>query len=491
MSDSNLRLAPSREEMMVNIVSRLQIDGGNLPASEDEFWRQVAIRLDVQPQGSTISTVQRIFEQLGQPWSEEYLEDDQSNTAISAFEALYSVLPSSSVSYGSDSVDPTVEAEEEDDDDSIDALGDGFNPQAPPVTTNIATVMHSLKQEKLVLNPEWQRSFVWKPQKMQRLIESILLGLPIPSFLLYRDNKTGKTYVIDGRQRLETISRFMAPKPAKGEQRLRFKTFPATTEGWRPGQSLHRAAGAYYDDLPEELRAKFDSAPLVTCTFTDLRPGILYQIFKRYNTGAVALNPAEIRNAVYQSTGLHAMMYRVAGEHRDPLKYEDADEKEVGEALRLTMQGKFERYGGYDFVGRYFAFGHMKGGTVANATNQFMEQHASAPQATVESLRQEFIRVFRKSVEWYDPPFTKPGDGKFHAFFATVQMVSTKHMLALIDAGIVEEQAVVNAIDQEWSDFALKKADEKQNSGLFWGTQKEWIDLLEVTSKPSSGATST
>src|SRR5215212_8206352 len=158
------------------------------------------------------------------------------------------------------------------------------------------------------------------------------------------------TYVIEGRQRLEPISRFMSPKPAKGEPKLRFKTFPATTEGWRPGQSLHRAAGAYYDDLPEDLRAKFDAAPLVTCTFTDLRPGILYQIFKRYNTGAVALNPAEIRNAVYQSTELHAMMYRVAGEHRDPSKYLDADEKEVGESLRLTMQGKFERYGGYDFV---------------------------------------------------------------------------------------------------------------------------------------------
>lgn len=476
MSDLSFNVAPSREEMMANIVSRLQITGGAVPTSEQELWRQIAIRLGVSPRETVIATARHVFAQLGESWDDDYLEEDLCTVALAAYEVLYNGI--AAVLPNDESSDSDAAEEEEDEDEGIDAGMSSI--QASVATTNIAFVVHMLRKGEWVLNPEWQRSFVWKPQKMQRLVESILLGLPIPSLLLYRESESGKTYVIDGRQRLETISRYMSPVPEKGQPKLRFRAFSSKYEGWRTGQYLNRAAGKFYSDLPADLRSKFDSAPIVTCTFSDLRPGTLYQIFKRYNTGAVALNPAEIRNAVYQASPLHAMIYRVAGEHRRDEKYVDDVEKEVGNTLRRTMgEGKFARYGGYDFVGRYFAFGHMKSGTVASATNQFMERYAKASHTEVERFRLEFLRVFRKTAEWYMPPFTKPYDGKFHAFFATVQLVSTLRMLEHIDAGEVEEETIVESIAQHWFGFAASKAEEKQNASLFWSTQREWVGMLE------------
>ena len=57
-------------------------------------------------------------------------------------------------------------------------------------------------------------------------------------------------------------------------------------------EKLEAAAGKFYDDLPQEFRTKFDTATLVLHTFVDLPKDKLYQIFRRYNTGAEQLKAA-------------------------------------------------------------------------------------------------------------------------------------------------------------------------------------------------------
>jgi hypothetical protein len=473
----------AREEVMREIAALLGISGG---LRSDEFWYDVAVNLNVGiPADGTPQLVRQVLEFLDEEWDEDYLEDDGARPALEAYETLHSRLTSRDDSDTAAAVDSS-EPEEDEDDDAIGSVGTDFMAREAQTTqTDIDTQLNRIGRGTLILNPDWQRGFVWKLKKQRRLIESILLGLPIPSLLLFRDSSSGSTYVIDGRQRLETISRFTAGKPAPGEEKRRFKTFPASTEGWRAGEKLHAAAGKYYDDLPPEFRSKFDQAALVLHTFVDLPREKLYQIFRRYNTGAEQLRAAEIRNAVYQASPLHKMMYQLAGEQGLDGTFDSEEEREAAETLHSIMKRKVARYGAYDFVGRYFAFSRMSTGSVANATNEFMARFETAD---VSELRKEFIAVLNKTCEWYEYPLMTPRDsGAFHAFLATIQMVATRELLSEISAGRADESLVRNAISEKWPSYAEEILEQKQNATAFWSRQREWIDELKQSAIPHAG----
>src|SRR5262249_16285877 len=155
-------------------------------------------------------------------------------------------------------------------------------------------------------------------------------------------------------------------------------------------------------------------------------------------------------------SALHAMLFRLAGEYNDVSRYQDVEEREVGEALRGTLpQGKLDRYGAYDFIGRYFAFRYQRSGSVAAATNAFMEAYKDNGHA-VERFRREFIRTFRTTLAWYELPLVVPrGAGEdFHALLATIQLVSTSEMLGRIDRNEATADSVCVAIATHWKNFA-------------------------------------
>ena len=59
-----------------------------------------------------------------------------------------------------------------------------------------------------ILIPDWQRAYVWSHRQASSFVESLLLGLPVPGVFLARDYASGKFFVIDGQQRLETLQYF-------------------------------------------------------------------------------------------------------------------------------------------------------------------------------------------------------------------------------------------------------------------------------------------
>lgn len=470
----------AREQAVQQITTLLGINGGTPPATLGEFWYQLALAEKVGiPADGMVNMAKQVLAKLDEEWDDDYVAEGGDGLSIEIYETLYARLRaqihSEEMENGGGDADAFAGDEE---DDSIGPVTVAFDSRAETTQTDIDTTLNRIEKGTLILNPDWQRNFVWKLKKQRRMIESILLGLPIPSLLLFRESASGKTYVIDGRQRLETISRFRSPKPSKGEAKKRFKTFPAATDGWKKGEKLEAAAGRFYDDLPQEFRTKFDTATLVLHTFVDLPKDKLYQIFRRYNTGAEQLKAAEIRNAVYQASPLHEMMYRLAGEHGVDSAYLDDAERSAAATLRSIMKNKTARYGAYDFVGRYFAFSHMSTGSVANATNDFM---ATKETEDCGKLRDEFIRVLNNTCDWYEYPLVTPrDDGKFHAFLATIQMVSTRRMLELLDAGKATVDAIQQFISENWATFAEATLEQKQNSTEFWNRQKEWTNKLEA-----------
>jgi hypothetical protein len=134
----------------------------------------------------------------------------------------------------------------------------------------------------------FQRSFVWKRPQMDRFIESLLLGYPIPGIFLVRQGDR-RYLVLDGHQRLRTLEHFV-----EGVHDDKTFVLKNVAEAFR---------GLTYKTLPEERRRIFDDTFIpATIVATDGSPESLeavYQIFERLNSGGTQLTPHEVRVALF------------------------------------------------------------------------------------------------------------------------------------------------------------------------------------------------
>jgi hypothetical protein len=139
-----------------------------------------------------------------------------------------------------------------------------------------------------IISHGFQRSFVWSRRQMDRFVESILLGYPIPGIFLVR--QADKRYlVLDGQQRLVTLRNFVRGMHAKKEFMLE--------------NVSNKYHGLTYKNLPEDLRRTFDDtfiqATIVSSDGTASSLDSIYKIFERLNSGGTQLTPHEIRVALY------------------------------------------------------------------------------------------------------------------------------------------------------------------------------------------------
>ena len=138
--------------------------------------------------------------------------------------------------------------------------------------------------------PPYQRRYVWTLPQASRLIESFLLGLPIPQVFLYREHSKPELYVVDGHQRLATIAHYYRGR-FPGDRVFQLRGINPT---WN---------GKTYTDLSEEDRITLDDATLRSIIIRQIQPNdnsSVYQIFERLNTGGTQLNAMEIRRAVFR-----------------------------------------------------------------------------------------------------------------------------------------------------------------------------------------------
>lgn len=153
----------------------------------------------------------------------------------------------------------------------------------------LSSLVSMLKHDEIDLNPDFQRhSNLWSVTNMSRLIESILLKLPLPIFYFDVANPE-KWIVVDGLQRLSTIKKFMVK--TKGEKPLKLKNL----------EFLKEIEGKGYDDLDRGFKRIFEQTQIVTYQIEAQTPKkVRYSIFNRINTGGLPLNAQEIRQALNQ-----------------------------------------------------------------------------------------------------------------------------------------------------------------------------------------------
>lgn len=137
--------------------------------------------------------------------------------------------------------------------------------------------------KKYIIHPVFQRHFVWTKKQKSSLIETILTGMPMPNIYTYLDLNKDKELIIDGQQRLTTIKKFI-----NNEFKL-------------SGLENKHLNGFDYFTLPEEYKNRIKNYKLNITQIDNLNnTNILYEIFKKFNTGATKLNAQELRNCIYQ-----------------------------------------------------------------------------------------------------------------------------------------------------------------------------------------------
>jgi Protein of unknown function DUF262 len=152
---------------------------------------------------------------------------------------------------------------------------------------SLRNMLDAIKEGTLDLAPDFQRLQVWTPVQRAQLIESILLQIPLPAFY-FAEEVSGALQVVDGVQRLSTVNDFVVGgTDGKGGFKLDGLEYLADVKGKR------------FDSLPTIWKRRIYNTQIVAHVIAPSTPPlVMYDIFRRINTGGTPLNAQEIRHCI-------------------------------------------------------------------------------------------------------------------------------------------------------------------------------------------------
>ena len=146
----------------------------------------------------------------------------------------------------------------------------------------ISTIRDMCNDGDIILQPEYQRDYVMDDKKASKLIESILLQIPIPTIYLCEESDNSLS-VIDGQQRITSITRFL------------YNDFKLS--GLEELQDLN---GKYFKELEKDNQRLIKQTTIHSIVISKKSQELKYEIFARLNQGSTKLKPQELRNCIYR-----------------------------------------------------------------------------------------------------------------------------------------------------------------------------------------------
>lgn len=307
-------------------------------------------------------------------------------------------------------------------------------------------------EEMIDIAPDYQRHFVWDSTRQSQLIESIILGIPVPS-LFMATNKDSTWEVIDGLQRLTTVINFIGNNDVIRRMNTSGKKLKLAGL-----EKLTTLNGFEYEDLPKSLQLMFMTRPLRVTVLNDRSDfEIRYDLFERLNTGGVILHPQEIRNCVF------------LGKFNDFIK-ELAEYPAFRSVVKMTENSS--RIGSYEeLVLKFFAYYQdrnlFKHG-VKEFLNEYMEKKTKSF-LDKESLKVVFHRTF-DTLEEKLPEGIVRGNRKNITPLILFEAIS----IGVADTGLglsdIDGQILINLLD----DSSLKRLTTGATN-----SRKKLIDRIE------------
>ena len=238
--------------------------------------------------------------------------------------------------------------------------------------------------EKELVKPDLQRNYVWDKKIASRFIDSILLGLPVPSIFLAKDIDE-KLLIIDGFQRITTLVDFYAGIFSKTGRLFRLHNSDLINERWR---------NKTFAELLPEYQRRIKNYTLHAIIFerknASNKDTAMYQIFERINTGGRTLSSQEIRNCVYHGELNNLLIC---------LNDNEIWRKLYGEKLDERMKD-------IELILRFFALKDISYGDVKFSNlNKYLNEYMCLNQNPSEYQRSEMKKVFEYVITFVENKF--------------------------------------------------------------------------------------
>jgi uncharacterized protein with ParB-like and HNH nuclease domain len=308
--------------------------------------------------------------------------------------------------------------------DDVDEIQiEEYDITAAPNDFNISTI-YSFLESGAVRIPGFQRNFVWDIGRSSKLIESLILGLPVPQIFLYEVGRN-EFLVIDGQQRLMSIYYFIKQRFPKKEKRPELRTI-FDQRGKIPDEIIHD--DNYFENfrlklaesLPEHpnkfkglgyatlgtYKTQFDLRTIRNVIIKQNSPKdddtSMYEIFNRLNTGGINLKPQEIRTSMYHSP-FYDVLYKANShlEWRRLINIEDPDlhMKDVEALLRALAM---------------LIDGHNYAPSMVKFLNQFSRKSKNNTKEQNTYLSELLDDFFESCEELPDDAFLNKKNGRFN-----------------------------------------------------------------------------
>lgn len=224
----------------------------------------------------------------------------------------------------------------------------------------LSTIREMFDDGDIVTDPDYQRDFVYTQKQSSKLIESMLIGIPIPTVYLCQENDETWS-VIDGQQRITSFVFYLENK------------FPLSglTE-------LKELNGLYFKDMDKPLQKKLKSSSLNAICILKESQELKYEIFARLNQGAISLKPQELRNCIYRGS-YNKMLEELSGNKYLPVLFHD-------ENKRKQYQERILRF----FALRNFT--EYKS-SIMKTMNDYMSVHQNADESEISDCKAMFNKT--------------------------------------------------------------------------------------------------
>ena len=311
----------------------------------------------------------------------------------------------------------------------------------------VSDLVEMIHTGDIVLDPDYQRNYVWDNHKASLLIESFLLNVPIPVIYVAEDDD-GKWLVVDGLQRLYSLRRFFDNE---------FKLSGL--------ELLKELGGLQFSTLnPKAQRILKNGIIRVIVIKAESHPEIKYDIFQRLNRGSVKLNEQELRNCMYRgpfSTLLKELCQNPAylaslGQKKPHYRFNDAEL-----ALRFfALNYGFDRASGKvrEYPSKMKTF-----------LNRFMDGHRKASREEIEAMRILFSETIDKVVNVFEAPC-------FRRVIPETGELDSRTNRALMDgimvsfAAFPKERLLGNIARIREMHFTVLRTERPYNDALIFGT---------------------
>ena len=301
----------------------------------------------------------------------------------------------------------------------------------------LSTLREMVDEGDIIPNPEYQRDYVYNDKQASKLVESVLMGIPIPTiYLCVEDDNTYS--VIDGQQRITSLVRYLK------------NDFALTGL-----QELNELNGKCYKDLLKDIQKKLKSSSLSTISLLKQSSDLKYEIFARLNQGAVKLNPQELRNCIYRGS-FNKMLDDIAATnpHLHNLFNDDNNRKSYQERIL-----------------RFFALRNYQDyqSSMLKTMNSYMEQHRNDGEDEIKTAKEKFnntIDIIKQVL----------GDNAFMAFDRSKNTILEKFSGSVYDSIIIpfsffdKHSLIVNADKVREAILNVKMTDETYREDTYAAT---------------------